>query len=617
MSRQRRKRETDARHAWFFGTLSFLFLVGVFFVPHRIESAETSGVVPVICAIFAALSVYKLPGQAALLATWKNLPFTLKLRATAPFAVFFGVLMFLLFMQRFPVRAQIEAKISAIEQQTERTRIAAEGSNRTLIELTQENDLEDVLVNDASLLSASRTGTVGPQTAVPPRARELARKVESRDAFVLGLQAIAEGRAQNASQMLEKAKRLEQYGHSVRLARIDRALGVNALYQAHFDQAVAFYGEALKVVPDDSTLLNLAGVASIYAGQPKEARRLLFRALHLQREKLGPEDPEVARSLNNVAGAFREEGEHDKAALYFERAIRMQEKTPEPNAPELANTLTNLAVVRADQNLLSEAERLYRRALPLQEHAFGRQSLTVANTLGNLSDLERAMRQFEEAERLADEVLDIRTQLLGFRHPLVAVSYNNLGGLMYDQAIVASNRGDVGGSRKLLAEAMTWLERARGVCETSLEPTHPYTASVLGNLAEVYRRQGRYDKAEAMAWRALHIRERRWGPRHPEVAVSLNVLSAVYFKQGKFDQAEPLLRRALDIAKHVYGPDHPMVTTLNGNLAKLLRQTGRGNPAKRPERHIVMRDRPSRGHLSSRNGYGKHGIQTRKSLVSS
>ncbi len=53
-------------------------------------------------------------------------------------------------------------------------------------------------------------------------------------------------------------------------------------------------------------------------------------------------------------------------------------------------------------------------------------------------------------------------------------------------------------------------------------------AASLNNLAELYRAQDRYAKAEPLYERALGISEKGLGPDHPHVAASLNNLAVLY-----------------------------------------------------------------------------------------
>ena len=60
------------------------------------------------------------------------------------------------------------------------------------------------------------------------------------------------------------------------------------------------------------------------------------------------------------------------------------------------------------------------------------------------------------------------------------------------------------------------------------------TASYLYDVAQ-------YPEAEPLYQRALAIRERVLGAEHPDTASSLNNLAILYAKQGKYEKAEPLL----------------------------------------------------------------------------
>ena len=69
--------------------------------------------------------------------------------------------------------------------------------------------------------------------------------------------------------------------------------------------------------------------------------------------------------------------------------------------------------------------------------------------------------------------------------------------------------------------------------------------------------------------RALAIYEKAAGPEHPAVATVLNNLGQVAKVQGRTAEAEPLIKRSLAIREKVLGPDHPDVARSLNNLAEL------------------------------------------------
>ncbi len=56
----------------------------------------------------------------------------------------------------------------------------------------------------------------------------------------------------------------------------------------------------------------------------------------------------------------------------------------------------------------------------------------------------------------------------------------------------------------------------------------PTTATLLNNLALLYKAQGRYAETEPLYKRSLAIKEKALSPEHPDVAQSLNNLAALY-----------------------------------------------------------------------------------------
>jgi len=94
-------------------------------------------------------------------------------------------------------------------------------------------------------------------------------------------------------------------------------------------------------------------------------------------------------------------------------------------------------------------------------------------------------------------------------------------------------------------------------------------------LAELYRLQGNYGRAELLYKRALAHLEQTLGPEHPYVATILENLTILYCDQGKYNQAEPLYQRTLLLYKQTAGLDYTGTMTMLGNYVGLLQQSKR------------------------------------------
>jgi len=82
---------------------------------------------------------------------------------------------------------------------------------------------------------------------------------------------------------------------------------------------------------------------------------------------------------------------------------------------------------------------------------------------------------------------------------------------------------------------------------------HPDIAQSLSNLAGLYEVLGKYQDAEKLYERALHIYEKVSGPEHPDMARVLNNLAYLLRQQGQYQDAEKLYGRALHIYEKLQG----------------------------------------------------------------
>ncbi len=341
-------------------------------------------------------------------------------------------------------------------------------------------------------------------------------------------------------------KQAGQYDQAIQIAERVLALKEKALGPDHPDVATWLYDLAL-----------------LYGGGKKDyakAEPLLERALSIREKALGADHPDVTRSLNMLGAVYKIRGNYAKAELLLERALSHSERALGPNHPQLVIWLNLMAALYEAKRDYAKAEPLYQRALSIREKSLGRNHLDVATSLDNLMTIYRERGDYGKAEPLAQRALLIREEALGPDHPEVARSLNNL-------AVLYEAKGDY-------ANADPLLERALSLNESALGPNHPLVASSLDNRAVLYKRKGDYAKAEPLLERALSIREKALGLDHPDVATSLNNLAGLYEAKGDYAKAEPLLERALSINERTLGPNHPDVALSLNSLAALCRREG-------------------------------------------
>ena len=108
----------------------------------------------------------------------------------------------------------------------------------------------------------------------------------------------------------------------------------------------------------------------------------------------------------------------DEAEPLYHRVVKIIKSSLGPDHPNVATALNNLAELLRATNRLAEAEPLYRRALAIDERSYGPDHPTVA--LNNLAELLRATNRLAEAEPLSRRTVQILIQFgrgTGHEHP--------------------------------------------------------------------------------------------------------------------------------------------------------------------------------------------------------
>jgi hypothetical protein len=301
-----------------------------------------------------------------------------------------------------------------------------------------------------------------------------------------------------------------------------------------------------------------------YDSKANFAASLLWLQLgrDLCEQRLGPEHPETATSLINLAGLLQDTNQLAEAELLIRRALAILEASYGSDHPDVAASLNNLAQLLLNTNRLAEAEPLMKRALAIAEASYGPDHPKVSTCLNNLSLLLKDTNRLAEAEPLMKRALAIAEASYGSENPQLHTSLNNLALLLQD-----TNR---------LVEAEPLLRRGLAIAEASYGPDHPAVANALNNLALLLLDTNRLVEAEPLLRRGLAIAEASYGPDHPLVAAILKKQATVLQASNRLTEAEPLMKRALVIllAFSKQGHEHPYLGAIRGKYITLLQSMG-------------------------------------------
>jgi len=307
--------------------------------------------------------------------------------------------------------------------------------------------------------------------------------------------------------------------------------------------------------PDVATTLN--NIAGLYRqmGDYEKALPLYQKALEINEKVFGPQHPDVAITLNNIALLYENIGEYEKVLPLNQKAFEIIEKVFGSESPSLAALLNNLALVYYKIGKYEKALPLYQKALEINEEVFGPEHTSVSIGLNNIALLYDTIGEYEKALPLYKRDLEISEKVFGPQHPDVAATLNNIAGLY-------RHKGEY-------EKALHFYQKALDIREKVLGTQHPHVAITLNNLASLYENIGDYEKALQFYQKALDIHEKIFGTQHHEVAIVLNNLASLYENIEDYEKALQFYQKALEIVKKNLGPTHPSVATTLNNLGLL------------------------------------------------
>ena len=275
----------------------------------------------------------------------------------------------------------------------------------------------------------------------------------------------------------------------------------------------------------------------------------------IQKRLLGPEHPDVARSLSQIAEAYRTKNQLPEAEELLKRALDLSSRSSEPASLEVAQLLGRLAEVQRARGKYMDASATYARQLELLEHHRGSIHPEVAQAAAMLAECFRAQSKYSQAEESYRKALSIRQKLFGPAHPSVI------------------------GLVKILAETVRQQQRYedaeqlyRHVLEhqiAQLGEYNPDVADTLYMIAEVFRARSQYSEAEHFLRQSLHIRELILGTDDTQVGLNLSMLGEVLRQQHRIDEATAHYERALAIFEKARGSENSHTKQIREALSSI------------------------------------------------
>ena len=178
------------------------------------------------------------------------------------------------------------------------------------------------------------------------------------------------------------------------------------------EQAISTFQD--KTGLDYASAIDLGGLILLDLAQPAQSLKPFMRALEIRKAILGPEDPFVAYSLNNVPLAYTEMGELKLAYAAHQEAICLRLAA---NSDRIGNSYSNMTSLLLRMGRPNEAEEMLSRFPSLKDFT-DETFLSTGNPRFSgdmvlLSRIRLAQGRPTDALRLASKALTFRRKFLG------------------------------------------------------------------------------------------------------------------------------------------------------------------------------------------------------------
>lgn len=183
--------------------------------------------------------------------------------------------------------------------------------------------------------------------------------------------------------------------------------------------AKSLINAALETFKDKRTLsyasaVDLSGLLDLDMNNPDKALIPFKEAFTIRKKLLGPMDSMVASSLNNIALAYTEMGELNKACAAHEEAITIRLSR---NSDRIGNSYSNMSSLLLRMKKPDEAEKMLKQCPSLRDftdETFIRTgNPRFSGDMVLLSRIRVQQGRLDEALRLASKALAFRKRLLG------------------------------------------------------------------------------------------------------------------------------------------------------------------------------------------------------------
>lgn len=315
-----------------------------------------------------------------------------------------------------------------------------------------------------------------------------------------------------------------------------------------------------------------AGYLSL--GNLAAAEKQLKQVMVLSVAKLGEEHPRTLTCILNLVALYAQD-QSDKAEPLYKKVLQVQRRVLGQEHPHTLTTMYDLAFVHDCQGKTGEAAEEYRRVWELQKRVLGPEHYLTFPTQLNLAVVYERQRRYEDAEKLLTTMLEIMRRALGPEHPLKFACMHNLAELYRRQGRDGEADRMFQNTMEIMFRVLDKKEPPASMMHYTLVSMKSYALASMMSLADVLRKQGRYQEAKALQAKLLDETGQLFGPEHQLMLQVTNNMGVLHAAAGSSAEAEKLFRQVLAARQEGLDDVHSLKLASLHNLIHLYFEMGR------------------------------------------
>lgn len=216
-------------------------------------------------------------------------------------------------------------------------------------------------------------------------------------------------------------------------------------------------------------ILNELGGTLKYIGLYEEAEARLKEALELILKKYDEENIAYATSLLNLTEVYRFSGKYDLLEENYKKIVSIYEKENMDKSFSFAGVCNNFGLYYQNINEFTKAYELHIKSLKILKTLDSEEYLLeYAVTLSNLFNPTLQMGMKEKAVDYLNKSLEIFEKNVGANHPLYAASLNNMAIFYFNE--------------RAFHKAVEFFEKAAGIAKITMGEESDNYKNVVSNI---------------------------------------------------------------------------------------------------------------------------------------